>query len=268
MTIIRTCGKHAQELCKCHEILINKIKEILLFDATWEDGIEPCYECGHEDRIRELFNYIRDDQKHSVEITQSNSALKVEEKKEEQAYSEILAVLKKYKNICAYDVDSMESLAKKHLFGIELKEKYGFNIDPQNIQSLSWNSFGEYMSVGQWGKKHNRTISWSDDDNQPENELLLQISFPTGAYIFRDNLDDDCPTDFFKEFFKELKTYNPKYTDTNNNKLYFSMSNAGKMFNEFPVILKKYYELNKIDSKKREIKKLEEQLGKLKGATQ
>jgi len=71
--------------------------------------------------------------------------------------------------------------------------------------------------VGWWGEKYGRHISWSDDGKQPEDELLLVISFPTGAYIF----GDDYPTEFFKEFFQELKTYNPKYTDTTNKTLYF-----------------------------------------------
>ena len=44
---------------------------------------------------------------------------------EEQAYTEILGVLKKHREICVYDYDEMEGLAKKHLFGIKLKEKYG-----------------------------------------------------------------------------------------------------------------------------------------------
>src|SRR3990167_2894721 len=154
------------------------------------------------------------------------------EKKEEQAYKEILDVLKKYREICVYDVNEMESLAKKHLFGIELKEKYGFNVEPRNIKSLDFNRFSDYMSLGLWGEKYNRKISWSDDGKQPENELLLELSFSTGAWIFGNCSGNDYPTEFFKEFFQELKTYNPKYTDTTNKNLYFSMANAGNIFKE------------------------------------
>lgn len=186
-----------------------------------------------------------------------------EEKKEEQAYKEILDVLKKHREICVYDVNEMESLAKKHLFGIELKEKYGFNVEPRNVKSLDWNRFSDYISLGLWGEKYKRTISWSDDGKQPEDELLLELSFSSGAYIFGNCSDDDYPTEFFKEFFQELKAYNPKYTDTTNKNLYFSMENAGKMFNEFPAILKKYYELNKTDAKERKVKKLQAELAKL-----
>lgn len=187
----------------------------------------------------------------------------LEEKKEEQAYKEILDVLKKYREICVYDVNEMEILAKKHLFGIELKEKYGLNIEPRNIESLYWNRFSDYMTLGLWGKKYKRTISWPDDGKQPEDELLLELCFSTGAYMFGNWSNDDYPTEFFKEFFQELKTYNPKYTDTTNKSFYFSMANAGKMFNEFPAILKKYCELNKTDAKKREIEKLKAKLDKL-----
>ncbi len=185
------------------------------------------------------------------------------EKKEEQAYKEILDVLKKYREICVYDVNEMEFLAKKHLFGIELKEKYGLNVEPREIRSLDWNRFSDYISLGLWGKKYKRTISCSDDGKQPEDELLLQLSFSTGAYIFGSCSGNDYPTEFFKEFFQELKTYNPKYTDTTNKNLYFSMANASNIFNEFPAILKKYYELNKTDAKERKVKKLKAELDKL-----
>ena len=181
------------------------------------------------------------------------------EKKEEQAYKEILDVLKKYREICVYDVNEMESLAKKHLFGIELKEKYGFNVEPRNIKSLDWNRFSDYMSLGLWGEKYNRKISWSDDGKQPENELLLELSFSTGACIF----GDDYPTELFQRFWQELKTYNPKYSDTTNNNLYFSLENGAKLFNEFKDILEKYYEINKIDAKERKIKKLQKELAGL-----
>ena len=53
----------------------------------------------------------------------------------EKAYKEIIEVLNKYKDICVYDISDMESKAKKHLFGIELKEKYGFNVEPKDIYS-------------------------------------------------------------------------------------------------------------------------------------
>lgn len=182
---------------------------------------------------------------------------------EEQAYTEILDVLKKHKEICVYDVNEMELSAKKHLFGIELKEKHGFNIEPRSIKSLDWNNFSDYISIGLWGEKYNRTIASPDDRRQPEDELLLRLTFPGGPYIFGNYSDNDYPIELFKKFFEELKAYNPKYTDTVNKSLYFSVENAGKIFNEFPAILKKYYELKKIDARERKIEKLKAELVKL-----
>ena len=180
-----------------------------------------------------------------------------------KAYKDVLKVLKKHKDIICFDVDSLETKAKLHLFGVELKEKYKLNIEPTRINRFDWNNFGEYMFIGWWGKKYNRTISWSDNDEQPKDELLLKISFPTGAYIF----GGDYPTEFFKDFWKELKTYKPKYTDTHNNSLYFSMKNANNIFNKFDDILKKYYELNKEDIKQRKIQKMKDELAKLENAS-
>jgi len=183
---------------------------------------------------------------------------KLEETK--KAYKEILSVINKHKDIIAYDYNNLNNDSKNHLFGIELKEKYGLDINPLDVNSLSYINLGDSKCVGWWGEKYGRHISWSDDGKQPEDELLLVISFPTGAYIF----GDDYPTEFFKEFFQELKTYNPKYTDTTNKTLYFSMDNAGKIFNKFPEILKKYYEKNNKCAKERKIERLKEELKELK----
>lgn len=176
-----------------------------------------------------------------------------------KAYNEILEVVGKYKDICVFDYGDLERKAKYHLFGIELKEIHGLDINPRDIYSLDWNNLRNYVSVGWFGEIYKRTISWSDNGKQPENELLLYISFPTGAYIF----GDDYPVSLFQEFFQELKSYNPKYTDTTNKGLYFSMENSGKVFDEFSNILKKYNELNKVDSKKRKINLLQAELEKL-----
>ncbi len=177
-----------------------------------------------------------------------------------KAYSKILETLKKYKDICVFDIDSLERKVEHHLFGIKLKEEYGLNINPKEIHSLDWIRFGDYMSIGQFGEKYKRTISWSDDGSQPDDELLLRIDFGTGAYIF----GEDYPIDLFHEFFLELKKFNPKYSDSHNRSLFFSMNNARDVFNAFNSILTKYREINKKDAKRRKIKKMEEELEKLK----
>ena len=180
-----------------------------------------------------------------------------------KAYEEIFEVINKYRDLVIFDYNDLEQKSKYHLFGIELKEKYGLNIEPRDIRSLDWNRFGDYLSIGLFGEKYRRTISWSDDGKQPEDETMIYLSFSTGAYIF----GDDYPTELFQKFWKELKTYNPKYSDTTNKNLYFSLENGAKLFNEFKDILKKYYEINKTDAKERKIKKLQAELEKLNAET-
>lgn len=186
-----------------------------------------------------------------------------------KAYDEILKVLYEHKEICVFDINDLEEKIKKHLFGLELKEIYGLNIDPKEIYSINnlicfvisadYHNFGNYKVIGQWGEKYKRTISWSFDGRQPENEILLQISFSTGAYIF----GNDYPDDFFEKFWLELKTYKPDYIDEANKSLYWKLENAKDVFNNFDTIFKKYNELNKIDFKKRKIEKIKKELEQL-----
>lgn len=176
----------------------------------------------------------------------------------EKAYKEILKALNKYKSEIVFDVDSLEIQAKNHLFGVELVEKYGFNIDPKKIYSTDWQKMKENIFIGFFDGER-RDISWSDDGRQPNNETLLRISYPTGPYIF----GDDYPVEFFQKFFMELKTYNPKYIDSANSSLYFSLENAGEIYNDYDSIIKRYYEENNKDLKQRKIKEMKDELAKL-----
>ena len=116
--------------------------------------------------------------------------------KTEKAYKEILKALNKYKSEIVFDVDRLEAKAKRHLFGVELVEKYGFDLDPKKIISTDWQKLKEDVAIGFWDGERTK-ISWSDDGRQPNKETLLCISYPTGAYIF----GGDYPTDFFQKFF-------------------------------------------------------------------
>ena len=176
--------------------------------------------------------------------------------KTEIAYKEILKVLKKYKDDIVFDVDSLEEKSKNHLFGVKLVEKYGFKLNPRCIYSTDWQELKSNVFIGFYDGDNRRKISWEDKDKQPKNETLLCINFPTGAYIF----GEDYPTDIFNDFFNELKTYKPKYVDTRNHSLYFSLNNGGKVFNDYDSILEKYHNEYKTKAKEREIKKLKEQL--------
>lgn len=183
--------------------------------------------------------------------------------KTKEAYDEIREVMVKHRDTVLCDTGSLDEKASKHLFGIELQEKYGFDIKLDEVCSTDYFNLRGYMRIGLFGEKTRRTISWSDDGKQPENEYLLNISFPTGAYIF----GDDYPTELFQQFFLELKSYNPKYSDTTNKNLYFTLESGSKVFNEFRTIINKYFEINKTDSRERKIKKLQGELEKLNNAT-
>lgn len=176
-----------------------------------------------------------------------------------KAYDEIFEALKKYNDVCVFDINDLERKAKIHLFGLQLKEEFGLDIKPESVDSLDCIRIGDDRYIVWYGGKTNRTISWSDDGRQPEDELLFKISFPTGAYIF----GGDYPTEFFHKFWMELKSYNPKYTDTANKSLYFSMDNAANIFNNYKSIVAKYNEENNKDVKLRKIAKMKEELEKL-----
>lgn len=88
---------------------------------------------------------------------------------------------------------------------------------------------------------------------------MLYIRFPTGAYIFGDHYAKEL----FNDFFDELKTFEPKYTDTMNSSLYFSMDKAGNFYNNFKKILNKYHDKNKEIYKKIRAEELRKELEKL-----
>lgn len=191
--------------------------------------------------------------------------MKTELEKTKEMYSEILNILNKYRKDVMFDIEYLERKATLHIFGMELKEVYGLNINLNSINSTEYNSLGEFKSIGWFGKNHNRAISWPVNGKQPKDELLFSLSFSTGPYIFGygDIFDKDYPTEFFHRFWLELKTYNPDYVDEANHGLYWKVENAKEIFNSFDEILKKYYELNKKDIKERKIKKLKDELAKL-----
>jgi len=175
-----------------------------------------------------------------------------------KAYEEIFEVINKHSKLCVFSVSRLKQEARYHIFGLELKEKYGLNIQGK-MYSPDYSCFGEYMGIGRWGEKYGRTISCSDNGAQPFDEMLLSISFPAGAYIF----GKDYPQELFLEFFSELKKYNPKYKDSVNHTLYYPLDNAKDVFNNFDEILNKYHKINKEDCNKREIIRLKKELEEL-----
>jgi hypothetical protein len=177
----------------------------------------------------------------------------------QNAYKEIFYVLEENKDAHAFNIAALKHTAEVHMYGVKIKEEWGFDIDPKSVQTTGYMTFGEYMSLGHYGKNNQRSISWSDDGRQPEDETLLAIRFSTGAYIF----GEDYPESLFNDLFIELKSFAPKYSDSHNHCLYFSIENAKFVFNQFNSILAKYNQLNKEDYKKRRAEKLRKELEQL-----
>jgi hypothetical protein len=191
-----------------------------------------------------------------------------------KAYTHILDACENYpdfRNTYGFsDIDDMKRSAKDHLLLIEWYEKYGLKIN-HDYKPYSYNYFkaGDYTIFSHFKNaeqdKDNgsgKYISWSDDGRQPKDEWLFEVSFSTGAYIFGD--DYDGQRQLFQDFFAELKSYKPDYSDTTNKTLYWKLENAKPIYDEFYNILKKYRELNAKDLKNREVKKLEKKLAELK----
>ena len=175
-----------------------------------------------------------------------------------KAYDEILALLHKHRELCLYDISEFERKAKVHLFGLELKEVYGLEIDEKRINNIQYQELKNNVHLT-FIDSERTTISWEDNGKKPKGERLIKFSYPTGAYIF----GGDYPTIFFEKFFFELKSFNPDYCDSANKSLYFKLENAKEVFNNYDSIVKKYYELNKEDFKQREIIRKQKELADL-----
>lgn len=192
------------------------------------------------------------------------------------AYQEILDVCEKYPdfdNKYSYrDIRDMARSAKSHLLLIEWYEKYGLKLShdyrPSEYNYIKHSEYivFSYFNDAQAEKDSGNSgkyISWPDDDRQPKNEWLVNISFPTGAYIFGE--DYDYQQDLFQEFIKELKSYKPDYSDTVNKSFYWKLENAKQIYECFSGILAKYHEKNRSEFNQRKAEKLRKELAKLEG---
>jgi hypothetical protein len=174
-----------------------------------------------------------------------------------EAYKLILKTIDDCNSQVTLDTDisryNLPLLIKKS----EIEEEFGIVI--KNVKSKTWFDCGYYSTIGLYGSAHGRSISWSDDDSQPEDEWLYQISFPTGAYIF----GKDYCTNTFELFFAELKSFSPKYSDANNHNLYFTSDTAAKVHNALTGLLKKYSDLVQNEINEKRIVELQKELQKL-----
>ena len=176
-----------------------------------------------------------------------------------KAYQELYAVAEKNKeHLCPYLVDDI--LQKLHTTNLSFE----FQL-PLEYAGNTWYKverfYQDWVNVGLYGEETSRTISWSDDGKQPENEWLYAVRFCTGAYIF----GDSYPAETFNAFFAELKSFEPKYCDTVNNALYFADDVAKVVYDNFWPIFKKYKALVGEELKAKRKAELEKELATLNG---
>lgn len=152
---------------------------------------------------------------------------------------------------------------KKLLYSIKLEKDYGIlNITRSMVQCTESSVFvriNDNMYIASMGEKYRRTISWSVDGRQPDDEIMLVLSFPTGAYIF----GDSYPTELFARMWEEIKSYGYKYVDDMNHNVYFSLDVAAPIANGFRDLLNKYYKIFKEEVNIRRAEELRRELAKL-----
>ena len=175
-----------------------------------------------------------------------------------EAYQEILDALEKHSDVFVgdYDIDIRSKLYTRIRLQ-EISNLFGIPVPPTSGDTYI--PLSNHQSISLYGPAYNRIISWSDDGSQPEDEWLYCIIFPAGAYIY----GEEYPTRAFNNFFVELKSYHPKYTDTANNALFFTYETAKDVHEAFDGIYKKHKALVDDELKKKRINKLKEELAYL-----
>lgn len=175
-------------------------------------------------------------------------------------YIALLKSLEQHKELLEDDTELPQlSNIKNKIFTRELIEDYGWDLPYYVTGNCRWFRLTDEIGAGVYGTKHGRVISWEDDGNQPEDEFLLCVSYPTGAYFFGKDYD----TKLFDEFFQELTTFKPKYRDSENHSMYFTKEVAGRFLDEYGDITQKYRDRYNSEAKKRKMEKLREELAKL-----
>lgn len=175
-----------------------------------------------------------------------------------KAYSEILEVMEKHETLIKedYQIDIMQKL-RDRLKIIDISEDFG--IDLKSESDPWYIILSDNQTIYELGPRSGRTIGYSDDDRQPEDEMLYVICFPTGPYVF----SQDYPSSTFSKFFNELKSFKPKYIDSANKALYFTKDKAKEVHDNYKAIFDKYKAQVDQELKERRIANLKKELEEL-----
>lgn len=177
-----------------------------------------------------------------------------------KAHKELLGVVKKYEDeFKRSSVASVHSI-KREIERLEKEEEFDIPLTRAGDGYFSVvGAYDNWSRVLYFSDDNGRSISWSDDGRQPENEWLYVIAFTTGAYIF----GQSYPTEVFQSFFTELKQFEPKYCDTANKELYFTPDKAKAAYESFWEIFDRHKAMVEGELKKKRKEKLLEELKKL-----
>lgn len=181
-----------------------------------------------------------------------------------EAYEEVLKIVKENKGLFKEYVEISEGSLTNFVENLKVIERFDIPLS-EGIHSYKYLTVGgsylkrDCIKLVYYGKDLERNISWSDDGKQPQEEWLMTVSFPTGAYIF----GDSYPTETFKAFWEELKAFKPKYSDTTNHCLYFTEETAKDVYHAFGSLFETYRALVQDEVKEQRKKKLQEELARL-----
>lgn len=179
------------------------------------------------------------------------------------AYEEMIAALKKHEELPCV------SSALYELTGAMQKcehyEKWG-------IECSYWDDDIKFGGIGIYTMHIKEIPNQTWDESLTSHALvfdepqeLLMIWFSTGPYIF----GQDYPIELFNEFYFVLKTAcPPAYEDDMNHQLYYRPEDAARAYETCKNLYKEYTDKYKEQAKAREIKRLEEELAKLKSETE
>lgn len=153
----------------------------------------------------------------------------------------IVKYLRKDFELTKSEVFNLERVLRNKSMHYKANYVWGLEIPERAFTDTEYVPLKDGLYLSKFSKDSGKTISIPDCGKQPESdEMLLVISFPSGPYVFGQHY----PVELFYKFFAELKTYKPKFVDSANKSLYFSVdpynSETVALFKGYHDIFTKY----------------------------